>query len=338
MINVSAPGKLILFGEHAVVYDKIGIAVSLDKRCFVKAFSINENNVFIDAKDLNSSGSISEKELFDFYQRVNNLKDKDKFDEIREVFKKDELVPSFFVIASILKKYGFKGLKIEIKSEIPKNLGSSSAVFVAIALAVTKFLGKNVSKKEISNFAYQGDIIAHGGTPSGIDNSTVTYGDYIQYKKSEGIKPIDIKFSFPLIIVDSGELARTGETVAAVRRLREKNREFVDSVLDKLEEISYSGIEALKSKNLEKIGNLTTSYYFELKKLKISTPRLDQIVKIALQDKALGAKPTGGWGGGCCIALAKTKKQAADLIKIFKKNGFNSFQCEVGAEGVKLIL
>ena len=189
MITTSAPGKVILFGEHAVVYDKLGIACSIDKRCQVKVFSVNENKVFITAKDLNLSESLGKKELFDLFKTINTLKDQNKFDELGKILKKDELVPSFFVITNILKDCGFKGLGLEIKSEIPKNSGSSSAIFSAIALAVSKFLGKNLSKKEISDLSYQGDLVAHGGTPSGIDNATVTFGGYIEYKKSKGVKP-----------------------------------------------------------------------------------------------------------------------------------------------------
>lgn len=338
MIIASAPGKIILFGEHAVVYDKVGVAASIDKRCYVKVFPTNENNVCVETKDFNLSKSLTEKELFDFLKIINDLKNKKKFDEIREIYKKDKLVPGFFVIANIIKEYGFKGMKIKIKSEIPKNLGSSSAVFSAVALAVSKFLNKNLSKKEISDFAYQGDIIAHGGTPSGIDNSIVTYGGFLQYKKSEGIKFLDINFDFPLIIVDSGEPTRTSETVPAIRKLKEKSPEFVNQILDELEKISLSGIKALKSKNLEKIGNLMIGYYIELKKLGISTEKLDKIINLAFKNKALGVKPTGGWGGGCCLVLVKNQKEIADLIKVFQKNGFKSFQSKIGVEGVKLIL
>ncbi len=79
-------------------------------------------------------------------------------------------------------------------------------------------------------------------------------------------------------------------------------------------------------------------YYKELKKLKISTPKLDNIVEIALKNKALGVKPTGGWGGGCCLVLFDNKDKALKLINTFKDYGFSSFLSKSGVEGTKIII
>ncbi|NIM47546.1 MAG: mevalonate kinase [Candidatus Aenigmarchaeota archaeon] len=335
-IKASAPGKVILFGEHSVVYNGLGIATSVDKRCFITVNS-NIKNVLINSKDLNLKKSLTKNELFKFFDKIEKLKKENKFNEIKEIGKKHKLNALFFVIAILMKKYGFKPLEIIIETKVPKNLGSSSSLFSSLVLAVSKFLGKRLSKNKISEFAYEGDIIAHGGTPSGIDNSIVTHGEYIQYKRSEGIKLININFELPLIFVDSGEPARTGDTVPYIREQREENQKFVDQILERLNDISFQSLDALKEQNLELIGNLMLEYYLELKKLNISTEKLDKIIGIAIKNKALGAKPTGGWGGGCCIVLAKDQKQAKHLIKIYRDKGFNSFQAKIGVEGVKLI-
>jgi mevalonate kinase len=337
MITASAPGKIILFGEHAVVYDKLGIACTINKWCTVRVSPIRQNIIIFDAKDLGFKKSFTEKELFNLFEKVKKLKNKSDFGAIKEIYQKYKFPPSLFVVATILKKYGFTGMKIEGDSEIPKNLGSSSASFAAISLAVLKLLKKDPSKKEVSDLAYLGDVLAHGGTPSGIDNSVVTYGGYIKYKKSEGITPLDIDLKIPLLIVDSGTRARTGETVSYVRKQREKKPKFVNSILDSLNNISEKALESLNSQSFESLGSLMFEYYQELKKLDISTPKLDQIINIALKNRALGAKPTGGWGGGCCLVLAKTQKEIVNLIKEFKINGFKSFQSKIGVEGVKII-
>jgi mevalonate kinase len=335
MIVTTAPGKVILFGEHAVVYDKIGIASAVDKRCFITVTNHNENNILIDNKGLNLKESLTEDELIKLFDIVEKLKKENNFDEIKELGKKDKLNAPFFVIANLIKKYGFKPAKIFIETNIPKNLGTSSSIFAALALALSKFLDKELSKKEISDFSYEGDIIAHGGTPSGIDNSIVTYGGYIQYRKSEGVKPLDVNFKLPLIFVDSGEPSKTGETVPFVRKQREGNKKFVDMILERLNNISLQSLDALKEQNIELMGELMIEYYLELKKLNISIEKLDKIIEIAIKSKALGAKPTGGWGGGCCIVLANNEKQAEELVKIYNDNGFNSFQTEIGVDGVK---
>jgi len=337
MITVSSPGKIILFGEHAVVYDKLGIASAIDKRCELKILPSLKKTVFINSRNFNLNEIFEEKALFAMYDKINDFKKQKQFKNIIGVVKEDELIPSFFVIANIFKKYGFRPLKIEINSSVPKNLGSSSAVFSAIAFGVLKLLNKNISKKEVSDFAYQGDVVAHGGTPSGIDNNTVVYGGYVKYKKSEGVSPLVIDFKIPLLVVDSGEKAKTGELVSYVRSQKEKKPEFVNSILNNLDNISKKALKVLSSKNLNDLGVLMTAYYKELKKLNISTLKLDKIINIALENKALGAKPTGAWGGGCCLVLLKNQEDTLDLKKIFKRNGFNSFQGDIGVEGVKIV-
>ena len=321
-VRTSAPGKVILFGEHAVVYDKLGIATSVGLETLVEVIQNNDNIVSYEIEDYGLKKTMTEKELLEFFNLIEKLKKEKKFDEIKEIQKKEKLSAAFFVISTLMKRYGFKPVRITGKTNVKKNLGSGSSAFSAIALSLSKYLGKEISKKEISDLAYEGDIVAHGGTPSGIDNSAVTYGGYISYRKSEGIKKLDINFELPLIFVDSGEPSRTVETVPYIRDQRNGNREFVDKVLDRLDDISIQSLE----------------YYIELKKLNISTEKLDKIVEIAIKNKALGAKPTGGWGGGCCIVLVKGQEQAKKLMEVYKQRGFNSFQTKIGVEGVKEIL
>ena len=337
MITASAPGKVILFGEHAVVYDKLGIACSFNKTCQVNVSILDQDSIFIECKKLNLNKSMQEKDLFLFLDRINSLIEKKDFKELGEVLRKDNLSPSFFVVANILNKYGFRGLKIDVNSNIHKNLGSSSAVFSALALSVVTALGKNISKEEISNFSYLGDIIAHGGTPSGIDNNIVTYGGYLQYQKSKGIKVLDIDFKIPLLIVDSGEDAKTGEMVSYVRDKIKESPESINVILESLDVLSKKALIGLKNKDLYFLGELMNSYYQELRKLDISTEKLDQIIKIALDNNALGSKPTGGWGGGSCLVLVKKEEDLKELMSIFKEEGFNSFVGKIGVEGVKII-
>ena len=337
MITTSSPGKIILFGEHAVVYDKLGIACSIDKRCNVKVFPSNKKTVLITSKNLNISRSLNEKELFNLRKEISVLIEKKNFDEVKRIYKDNELIPSFFVLGSIFEKYGFKSLEIEINSQVPKNLGSSSSVFSAISLGALNYLTKDFSKKDISDFAYYGDVIAHGGTPSGIDNNAVTFGGYVKYKKSEGVSPLVIDFKIPLLIVDSGEKVKTSKMVSFVRKQREENPQFVNSVLNSLDDISKKALDVLISRNLNDLGVLMTQYYKELKKLNISTPNLDKIVEIALENNALGVKPTGAWGGGCCLILTKDKENTLVLKNVFNDSGFRSFQAKIGVQGVKII-
>ncbi len=338
MVISSAPGKVILFGEHAVVYDKLGIVCSIDRRCRVKASLLSEERIDIDSHGLGFKDSLDEKGLFQKAEEIRAWEKSGDFQKIKENLAQNNLAPSFFVIAEIFKKYRtFHGIHIEIDSDIPNSLGSSSAVFSAISAAVLKLLGKSLSEREISEFAYRGDIIAHGGTPSGIDNSAVTWGGYLTYRKSGGIRRMKIDFSLPLLIVDSGQKAMTSETVSYVRELREKNPSQVSRIMEDLDLISRKALSALSTNNLRKVGGLMTEYYQELSKLHISTPELDRIISLARENGALGAKPTGGWGGGCCIILAEDDKREKALSELFNEKGFSSFPVTTETEGVKLI-
>lgn len=335
MIVVSSPAKIILFGEHAVVYDKLGIAAATGLYTKVSINSGSDDKISIKSENLGLKNKKNKTEIFRLIENIDKLREENKIDEIKELAKKDKLLPSFVVAGKIMREYGFKPCSIEIDSEVPKNLGSSASVFNGIAKAVLEFLGSNLPKERTGYFANEGDKVVHG-TPSGIDAYTIAYGGWVCYRKSDGVKPLKIDFESPLIIVDSDEPARTGETVGYIRRQKEEKPEFVNSILDNLDKISRKGLDAIKSQNMEDIGLLMTKYYRELRKLDVSTQKLDEIVDIALKNNALGAKPTAGWGGGCCIVLAKNQKQAEELIRIYKEKYYNAFQTKLGVEEVKI--
>jgi mevalonate kinase len=260
---------------------------------------------------------------------IDSLREEDKIKEVKKLAEADKLLPSFYVIGKLIQEYGFKPCSIEINSNVPKNLGSSASVSNAIVYAYLKLLGLELSTKEIAEFANEGDKVVHGRA-SGIDAFTIAYGGWLTYRKSRGIKPLEIDFEFPLLIVDSGEPSNTSETVGHIEQQKEKNSEFVDSILDKLNSISNQALKVIKDQDLEEIGNLMVEYYEELRKLNISTKKLDEIIKIALRNKAF-AKPTGGWGGGCCIVLASNLEK---LEKVYKAKGYKVFRVRLGTKGV----
>jgi len=330
----AAPGKIILLGEHSVVYDKLGIATAVGKYTTVKVSPYHKDSIKIRSNNYSLEKEMNKEEIFDILGHIEKLREKNKINEIKDLVRGNSLLPSFVTAGKIMEKYGFESVYIEIDSQVPKNLGSSASVFNAVALGVSKFLDLNLSKQEIGFFANEGDKVVHG-TPSGIDAHTIACGGWVSYRKSEGIRPLQINFELPLVIVDSGEPARTGETVGYVRNQREENPEHVDTIINILDEISHRGLEAIKSKNFNKIGELMTQFYNELKKLNISTPKLDEIVNIALRNNALGAKPTAGWGGGCCIVLPK-EDQVENLKKIYEEKGYKVFRTELGVGGVKI--
>ncbi len=333
-IVTSAPGKLILFGEHAVVYGKLGIVASIDRRCFV-TIAPRDSGLRIKSKNYGVERVLDEKELKEFYFNTKSLVDAKSYEALTKL-SQDCLAAPLYVITQLAVKHGFKPAEIEIVSELRRGLGSSSACFAALALAYSTYLGVKYDLEGISKLAFEGDILAHGGTPSGIDNTIATYGGFLTFRKTEGAKPLNLDYRPNLVVIDSGEVARTSETVSYIRELREKERKLVDGIMEDLEAIALDALDALVRADLAKLGKLMIAYYTTLSKLNISTRKLDEIVELSLKLGALGAKPTGGWGGGCCIALAKDEAHAKELAHRIKEAGFDAFTTSLGGPGVRL--
>lgn len=333
MTTASAPHKVILFGEHAVVHGKLGIAAAVDKRLRVSVEPGPDGVALSDNLGL-LKFNLTKMDIERACEKFRQLYAEKNFVEIKKMKFTDAIA---IVLDEIFTKYGFADLTIRLeRPTLLKGIGGSAAIFSALAAAVTAFLGQSCPKEELNRIAYLGEIVAHGGTPSGIDNSTVVYGGCITYRKSEGPRPLDISFSAPIIIVDSGVPANTGVTVPYVREQLERNPAFVNRVLERLNEISETGLKEIKNQNMERIGALMTDYYNELRKLDISTPELDKIVALALANGALGAKPTGGWGGGVCLVLVENMKAAQRLVATFSKNRFVSVIAKLGGPGVRV--
>lgn len=333
MTKAVAPCKIILFGEHSVVYGKLGIAGAISKYVSVSIKQSKKDIRIIQPKPY-PSFSRSKDEIFSLLKRFRKLYKDESFDEIKKLSFTDALA---IVTGEIMDRHGWKPVQIKIEFDKSlKGIGRSSAVFSALATALLSISHKNPDMKEVSEIAYLGDVVAHAGMPSGIDSAAVTYGNFVKFTKEQGPKQFGAGFKFPILLVDSGESPSTREMVYRVRRQFERRPHFVSKVLDQLNEIALSGLDAIQKQDFAKIGSAMTEYYRQLRQLGISTENLDHIIKIALENGALGAKPTGAWGGGACVVLAENKK-IKGLLSAFKKAGYPAFKTEIGIPGVHLI-
>jgi len=334
-IKGKAPGKIIIFGEHAVVYNKPGISAAINQTCYSLA-EIEEgkgNKVEI-ISDKYGKASKTREEIEKIYKFIEELRENQRYEEIKNLPKKEPLVPFFAILGKFLEEGNeFKPCTAKISSKVGKNLGSSASVFNAFSIAYAEFLGIKIEKEKLAAYANEGDRVVHV-FPSGIDAFTIAYGGFCFYRKDEGVKPLEIKQEIPLLVIDSLEPARTGETVTKIRMLKEKKSKLVNEILEELERITLEGLKGLKSMDLEKIGECMLEYYKKLKTLGISTEKLDKIVRIAIENKAY-AKPTGGWGGGICIVLAE-RERVKKLEEIYKNLGFRVLEVNLGAEGTKI--
>jgi len=325
-----APGKIILFGEHAVVYDKLGVAAAVGIYTTATIEKNKENNIIL--TDPWRTQKINKKQLKNEMEKIEKLIEEKKFNSIVRLINKDKGVIGRYVIGLLLKE-DFIPFKINIKTNLRKGMGTSASLSSAIAKVVSDFIGIRLSKEKISEISFKGDILCHGGTPSGIDNNTIVYGGFLSFRKSEGFKKINIKDEIPIVIGDTKKKVNTADMVSRVKALQEKNAKVRNAIND-IEEISKEGIKAIKQNNLIKIGELMDQNQEKLRLLNVSTPQLEKLIKASKEAGAYGAKLTGAGGGGCMIAVTDEQENVAKAIR---KAGGDAIISSLGVEGVRSV-
>jgi mevalonate kinase len=283
MTTSSAPGKIILFGEHAVVYGRPALAVPVTQvRAAVDVSNAPRTGIWIDAPDV------------DLRAELNTL-------------------PSDHPIASVIHNFlflsrvsPFPNLAIKIKSTIPvaSGLGSGAAVTVALTRALSAHLNYSMNEEEINAFAYEIEKLHHG-TPSGIDNTVVTYAQPVYFVKGQPIEIFRVGASFTIVIADTGISALTKESVGDVRRLWLADKPRWETVFDKIGEVSFTARRAIEAGKWELLGELMNENHALLQTLTVSSLELDALVETARRAGALGAKLSGGGRGGNMIALVE---------------------------------
>jgi mevalonate kinase len=284
-ISSSAPGKVILFGEHAAVYGQPAIAVPVTevsaKAIITPDPSASSGAIHITAPQINL---------------VANLAD---------LPTEDPLAAAIHATLSELKVDKLPAFKLRVTSTIPvaSGLGSGAAVSVAIIRAVSAFLGRPLPDDRISELAFEVEKLHHG-TPSGIDNMVITYNKAVYYIKGNPIEIMRIAKPFNLVIADTGISTPTKETVADVRLLWESDPEPYEQIFETIGKIANTAGASIESGNNDALGALMNENHALLQKLDVSSPDLDKLVLAAREAGALGAKLSGGGRGGNIIALA----------------------------------
>jgi len=291
-VVASAPAKVILFGEHFVVYGEPAIVLAIDKRAYAKVELRNDKRVHVRSTNLGISGYF-EDNLFRL--ETGNEQAKYKLEPIKKVVDK---------ISEISGKTA--GLDVEIRSTVPvaAGLGSSAAVAAATAMAVAKILGVELSKEEIFRITYEAERVVHG-TPSGVDPAIATFGGTILFQMDTGVKPLEAKMDIPLVIGDTRVSRSTRDLVARVREKRKRFPLIVDPILRSGRQIVLRAIEAIRQGDIRTLGELANINHALLCAIGVSSESLEWLITNARKAGALGAKLTGAGGGGCMIALAE---------------------------------
>ena len=278
-----APGKIILFGEHAVVYGQPAIAIPVTKvyatARIVPKLDCDPGRIFIQAKDLAFEA------------------------ELADLPGDHPLAAPIHLTIDQLSMNHLPAFTVEISSTIPiaAGMGSSAAVSVAIIRGLSSFFNSPLSPEAISEIAYKVEIIHHG-TPSGIDNTVIAYEKPVYFRRNDPIECLDIEQPTSWVIADTGESTPTRETVANVSELLSHDPETYRSIFEDIGAVSKKARRALIDGDAPALGQLMDLNQGLLEKLSVSSQRLDILISAARSAGAFGAKLSGGGRGGNMIA------------------------------------
>lgn len=214
---------------------------------------------------------------------------------------------------------------IDVRSTLPRamGLGSSAAVAVAVIRAFNKFLGLELDDERVNSIAFACEKLAHG-TPSGIDNSIAAIGAPMLFSNAGSLQidELTLQEAPPIVIALSSQPGLTFEQVAGVRSRRERRRKHYEAVFDQIDALSRAGAVALQSADYEELGSLMNICHGLLNAIEVSTPEIESMVSLARSAGAVGAKITGGGGGGSVVALCPGTE--SDIAAAFAEAGFNT--------------
>lgn len=282
MTVACACGKVILFGEHSVVYGQPAIAVpftQVETQAIVEDGELGEGIIIV-AEDLGHAYRL-EKAPSEDPLRVIILNTLNRLELRREL-----------------------DLTVSVTSTIPiaRGLGSGAAVSTAIVRALSKHFDKYLASRAISDLVYETEKIHHG-TPSGIDNTVIAFEKPIYFVKGSGGEIFWVGRPFLLAVADTGVQSSTREVVEDVRQAWERDREKYEDLFEDMGAMAEMGREAIERGELEAMGSLMYENHRLLREIGVSLPELEGLVKAARQGGALGAKLSGAGRGGTAIAL-----------------------------------
>src|SRR3990170_3887156 len=322
VVTASAPAKVILFGEHFVVYGQPAIVVAIDKRASATAQVRKDNRISINSVDLGISGVFKGDR---FQAKRGGAKGRFRLEPVRRAVQ--------LALERADKKVG---IDLRIKSSIPVSagLGSSAAVATSTVAAVSNLLGIELSRDEIFRMAYESERLVHG-TPSGIDPAIATYGGPLQFQKDKDFINLNVHANIPLVVGNTRVERSTGELVAKVRRMNENFPSIMKLIIVTGARIALEAAEALRQGNLQTAGELMNMNHALLCAVDVSHESLERLIFAARRSGAFGAKLTGGGGGGCMIALAEEKKLKRVMVAIERAGGTAFEACKTD-EGVRI--
>jgi mevalonate kinase len=289
-VSASAPGKVILFGEHAVVYGQPAIAATVSgvaaKAIVSPDIAAPAGRISFDAADVGVSATID------------------------SLPQDHPLAAAVYATLSALSTMNPPAFNLRVTSTIPvaAGLGSGAAVSVAIVRAVSAFLGQPLADEQVSAIAFEVEKLHHG-TPSGIDNTVISFAKPIFFIKDKPIETLKVGRPLTFVIADTGVASPTKIAVSDVRSAWQADPALYDGLFAKVGAVSAEARTAIEAGEARKIGELMDQNHSLLQEIGVSSPELDRLVEAAIAAGALGAKLSGGGRGGNMIALVSQENQ-----------------------------
>ena len=306
-IKTFAPGKILLLGEHAVVYGHPALVAPITLGVTA---TLTQGEPRIIASLLGVSFAPDED-----CPQARNL---------------DKALRALFAVTGPLPGV----LRLEGNLPLSRGLGSSAAVAVATAKAIWRFGGYQPSTVELEHAAMQSEKVLHNN-PSGVDAAaSVRDQCFLFWRKTppqiEAVTPLK---KFSLTIVDTGERASTASLVAGIAKLRSEDQTRVEGIMAALGGLSQEAAGHLQRGELHEMGAAMDKGFVLLSSLGLSTPSLNKAAHLAKQAGALGAKLTGAGGGGCLVALSESE-QTAHLRRQLRLAGLCVLETDISAQAL----
>lgn len=336
-VTSSAPGKVILFGEHSVNRGQLALSAAFGVRTTCTLTARDDDRVV-----LSGAGHESTRTLAELKQHAATLAAalaQKEFSVIASALRADFFASSAYVLGSVAGVEAvLPGADVSFASDLPigGGLGSGGAVHAALAVALGRLLGElgapapNVAR--ISEWAYAGDCVAHGGTASALDTQTSLLGGVIEFHAGLSGQALSVAAGLRLVIGDTG--IKKGSTGSVNARVRD----WLAADASRMRYFHAMGALALIARDClcagrwRELGALMDQNHELLSAIGASHPRLDALCSAARAAGAFGAKLTGAGGGGTMIALV-TDRTAAPVAAAIRAAGGTPLEAPVAGAG-----